>query len=74
MGGSISQAANGRFCSEHAWPRDVRTVAASLTWLRERLYHLAPSGVPPFDDEQVLIDILTSAWTAMLHGRPATGR
>ncbi|MBE1592379.1 hypothetical protein ACFPOI_17180 [Nonomuraea angiospora] len=52
----------------------MRTVAASLTWLGERLYYLAASGVPPFDDEQVLIDILTSAWTAMLHGRPAPER
>ncbi|MEU7748197.1 helix-turn-helix domain-containing protein [Nonomuraea sp. NPDC049158] len=53
---------------------DVRAVAASLTWLGERLYYLAAAGVPPFDNEQVLIDVLTNAWTAMLYGRSAPVR
>ncbi|TQS44408.1 TetR/AcrR family transcriptional regulator [Cryptosporangium phraense] len=48
--------------------RDVRAVAAGLTWTGERLYYLAASGVPPFDDEQVLIDVLTHAWTSILYG------
>ncbi|MGV9306188.1 TetR/AcrR family transcriptional regulator [Nonomuraea sp. NPDC003727] len=50
---------------------DVRAVAASLTWLGERLYYLAASGVPPFDDEQVLVDTLTKAWTSLLYGDDA---
>ncbi|MET8144852.1 TetR/AcrR family transcriptional regulator [Sphaerisporangium sp. NPDC005288] len=52
--------------------QDIRTVAASLTWLGERLYYLAAAGVPPFDDEEVLIDVLINAWTSLLYGRTAT--
>ncbi|WP_433513340.1 TetR/AcrR family transcriptional regulator [Nonomuraea sp. CA-143628] len=52
---------------------DVRAVAASLTWLGERLYYLAATGVPPFDDEEVLIDVLTNAWTSILYGHAPTG-
>lgn len=48
---------------------DGRAVAASLSWLGERLYYLAAAGVPPFDDEQVLVDVLTNAWTSALYGR-----
>jgi TetR/AcrR family transcriptional regulator, ethionamide resistance regulator len=55
---------------------DARAVAASLTWLGERLYYLAAAAVPPFDDEDVLIDTLTNAWTSILYGdagpRPRT--
>ncbi|MBO4273957.1 TetR/AcrR family transcriptional regulator [Microbispora triticiradicis] len=51
---------------------DVRAVAASLTWMGERLYYLAAAGVPPFDDEEVLVDVLTNAWTSILYGRPVT--
>ncbi|WP_328855183.1 TetR/AcrR family transcriptional regulator [Microbispora hainanensis] len=53
----------------HLGDADVRAVAASLTWMGERLYYLAASGVPPFDDEQVLVDVLTNAWTSLLYGR-----
>ncbi|MDL4819475.1 TetR/AcrR family transcriptional regulator [Actinomadura opuntiae] len=50
---------------------DTRSVAASLTWLGERLYYLAAAAVPPFDDEKVLIDVLTNAWTSTLYGDDA---
>jgi AcrR family transcriptional regulator len=50
---------------------DLRAVAASLTWLGERLYYLAAARVPPFDDETVLIDTLTNTWTATLYGKDA---
>lgn len=51
--------------------KNVRAVAASLTWHGERLYYLAAAGIPPFDDEETLVDVLTDAWTATLYGRPA---
>src|SRR3954447_3556370 len=35
---------------------DVAALAASLTWAGERLYYLAASGVPPFDDRAVLVE------------------
>jgi AcrR family transcriptional regulator len=47
---------------------DVRAVAASLTWLGERLYYLAAAGVPPFTDRDVLVDTLMHAWTRILYG------
>jgi AcrR family transcriptional regulator len=57
--------------SERLGSMDTRAVAASLTWLGERLYYLAATGVPPFDDEEVLIDVLTNAWTSTLYGTDA---
>lgn len=46
---------------------DLRAVAASLTWLGERLYYLAAADVPPFDNPIVLVDTLTHAWTRILY-------
>ncbi|MER7251717.1 TetR/AcrR family transcriptional regulator [Kribbella sp. NPDC000426] len=71
----FTEAATARIESDpHAGPRlgasRTRAVAASLTWMGERLYYLAAAGVPPFDDEKVLIDILTTAWTSILYGDP----
>jgi len=48
--------------------QDVRAVAASLSWLGERLYYLAAAGVPPFDDREVLVRTLTHAWVSTLYG------
>jgi TetR/AcrR family transcriptional regulator, ethionamide resistance regulator len=46
---------------------DSHTLAASLTWLGERLYYLAATGVPPFDDEETLVDVLTHIWMKTLY-------
>ncbi|BCJ36890.1 HTH-type transcriptional regulator EthR [Actinocatenispora thailandica] len=46
---------------------DVAAVAASLTWLGERLYYLAACGVPPFDDRAVLVDTLHHVWISTLY-------
>jgi AcrR family transcriptional regulator len=51
---------------------DVRAVAASLTWLGERLYYLAAANVAPFTDRDVLVDTLTHAWIHTLYGDPST--
>jgi AcrR family transcriptional regulator len=75
----FTDAATARIESDpHARERlgstDARAVAASLTWMGERLYYLAAAQVPPFDDEDVLIDTLTTAWTSILYGdAPPTG-
>ena len=47
--------------------QDVRAVAGSLTWLGERLYYLAALGVPPYDDEERLVDVLTHMWLTTLY-------
>ena len=46
---------------------DPQALATALTWLGERLYYLAAIGVPPFDDEQKLIDVLTHIWMSSLY-------
>ena len=51
---------------------DIPAVAASLTWLGEHLYYLAAAGIPPFDDEDILIDTLLHIWTSTLYGHPPT--
>ncbi|WP_433209821.1 TetR/AcrR family transcriptional regulator [Dactylosporangium sp. CS-047395] len=48
---------------------DRPALAASLTWLGERLYYLAACGVPPFDDREVLVETLTHLWTSALAER-----
>nr|BFE65690.1 hypothetical protein GCM10020063_102160 [Dactylosporangium thailandense] len=45
---------------------DLPALAASLTWLGERLYYLAASRIPPFDDREVLVDTLTHLWIRAL--------
>jgi AcrR family transcriptional regulator len=48
---------------------DPESLAATLTWLGERLYYLAALGVPPFGDEQKLIDVLTHMWLTSVYGQ-----
>ncbi|WP_329000792.1 TetR/AcrR family transcriptional regulator [Kribbella sp. NBC_00709] len=69
----FTEAATARIESDpealrHLGSANPRDVAASLTWMGERLYYLAAAAVPPFDDEEVLVDTLTTAWTSILYG------
>jgi TetR/AcrR family transcriptional regulator, ethionamide resistance regulator len=48
---------------------DITAVASSLTWLGERLYYLAATGTPPFDDQDTLVSTMLRIWTATLYGR-----
>jgi hypothetical protein len=54
---------------EHLNGLQIEAVAASLTWLGERMYYLAAAEVPPFNDKSVLIETLTNFWTSSLYGR-----
>jgi AcrR family transcriptional regulator len=45
---------------------DPRTLAASLTWLGERIYYLAAISMPPFDDQDALVAALTHIWVSVL--------
>jgi len=62
-------AAAARIEQDRAEPEgvDPRTLATALTWLGERLYYLAAVGVPPFDDEEALVDVLTHIWMTSLY-------
>ncbi|MDN3352286.1 TetR/AcrR family transcriptional regulator [Actinomadura sp. DC4] len=46
---------------------DPRALGTALTWLGERLYYLAAIGVPPFDDEEALVGVLTHIWMSSLY-------
>ncbi|MEV4538221.1 helix-turn-helix domain-containing protein [Asanoa sp. NPDC049518] len=50
---------------------DVPALAASLTWTGERLYYLAASDVPPFNDRKILVDTLTHLWVTALYDTSA---
>lgn len=52
--------------------RDPVPIVTSLTWLSERVYYLAATHTPPFDDEQVTIDVLADGWALALYGRRHT--
>jgi AcrR family transcriptional regulator len=45
-------------------------LASALTWLGERLYYLAALNVPPFDDQDTLVDTLTHIWMTSLYADP----
>lgn len=45
--------------------------AAALTWFAERAYYLAAIGVPPFDDEDTLVETLVEMWLSTVYGKPA---
>jgi TetR/AcrR family transcriptional regulator, ethionamide resistance regulator len=47
---------------------DVTALASSLTWLSERVYYLAATGTPPFDDQDTVVDTLVHIWASALYG------
>jgi len=70
----FSQAALARVRSDKdaaAWlaGRDPAPIVTALSWLGERVYYLAATDTPPFDDERIVIEVLTDAWAMALYGR-----
>jgi TetR/AcrR family transcriptional regulator, ethionamide resistance regulator len=51
--------------------QDIPAVASALTWLGERLYYLAATSTPPFDNQDTLVSTLLSIWTSVLYRAPA---
>jgi AcrR family transcriptional regulator len=47
---------------------DIPALASALTWLGERLYYLAATATPPFDDQDTLVQTLVYIWTSTLYG------
>ena len=47
--------------------QDIPALASALTWLGERLYYLAATGIPPFDDQDTLVSTLLHIWTSALY-------
>ena len=47
---------------------DIPAIASALTWLGERLYYLAATDTPPFDDQDILVQTLVYIWTSTLYG------
>ena len=52
--------------------RDIPAVASALTWLGERLYYLAATRTPPFDDQDTLVRTLLHIWTSALYADTST--
>jgi AcrR family transcriptional regulator len=47
--------------------QDIKAVASALTWLSERLYYLAATSTPPFDDQDALVNTLVYIWASALY-------
>jgi AcrR family transcriptional regulator len=47
--------------------QDIVAVASALTWLSERLYYLAATRTPPFDDQETLVSTLLHFWVSALY-------
>jgi AcrR family transcriptional regulator len=52
--------------------QDIPALASALTWLGERLYYLAATGTPPFDDQDTLVSTLLHIWTTALYPDTST--
>ena len=52
--------------------QDIPALASALTWLGERLYYLAATGAPPFDDQDTLVATLLHIWTTALYEDTST--
>ena len=52
--------------------QDIPALASALTWLGERLYYLAATGTPPFDDQDTLVATLLHIWITALYADTST--
>jgi TetR/AcrR family transcriptional regulator, ethionamide resistance regulator len=48
--------------------QDIPALASALTWFGERVYYLAATSTPPFDDQDTLVSTLLHIWTSALYG------
>jgi TetR/AcrR family transcriptional regulator, ethionamide resistance regulator len=69
---TIAQIAADPRATQNLAGQDIAAVASALTWLGERLYYLAATGTPPFDDSDTLVGTLLHIWTSTLYATPAT--
>jgi TetR/AcrR family transcriptional regulator, ethionamide resistance regulator len=47
--------------------QEIPALASALTWLGERLYYLAATNTPPFDNRDTLVSTLLHIWTSTLY-------
>jgi AcrR family transcriptional regulator len=67
---TIAQIAADPRATQNLAGQDVEAIASALTWLGERLYYLAATGTPPFDDTGTLVRTLLHIWTSTLYASP----
>jgi AcrR family transcriptional regulator len=67
---TIAQIAADPRATQNRAGQDVEAIASALTWLGERLYYLAATGTPPFDDTGTLVRTLLHIWTSTLYASP----
>lgn len=68
---TIAQIAADPRATRNLAGQDIAAVASALTWLGERLYYLAATGTPPFDNTDTLVSTLLHIWTSTLYATPA---
>jgi TetR/AcrR family transcriptional regulator, ethionamide resistance regulator len=68
---TIAQIAADPRATQNLAGQDIEAIASALTWLGERLYYLAATGTPPFDDTDTLVSTLLHIWTCTLYATPA---
>ena len=64
---TIAQITADPRAQENLAGQDIAAVASALTWLGERLYYLAATSTPPFDNQDTLVDTLLHIWTTALY-------
>jgi len=64
---TIAQITADPRAGQHLSGQDIAAVASALTWLGERLYYLAATGTPPFDNQDTLVNTLLHFWTSSLY-------
>jgi TetR/AcrR family transcriptional regulator, ethionamide resistance regulator len=67
---TIAQIAADPRATQNLAGQDIEAIASALTWLGERLYYLAATGTPPFDDTGTLVSTLLHIWTSTLYASP----
>jgi len=67
---AVAQISADPRASQRLAGQDIPALASALTWLGERLYYLAATGTPPFDDQDTLVATLLHIWTATLYAEP----
>jgi len=69
---AVAQISADPRASQRLAGQDIPALASALTWLGERLYYLAATGTPPFDDQDTLVATLLHIWTATLYADTST--
>src|SRR4029079_16121029 len=69
---TVAQINADRRARQRLADQDIPALASALTLLSERLYYLAATGPPPFDDQDTLVATLLHIWITALYADTST--